>query len=62
MGTNQLYYFLEIELLEKKSFEICDENQDGGLSWAEVETCEVYFDKKNFFHELKNILFSIYHF
>ena len=49
MGTNQLYYFLEIELLEKKSFEICDENQDGGLSWAEVETCEVYFDKKIIF-------------
>ena len=41
MGTNQLYYFLEIELLEKKSFEICDENQDGGLSWAEVDICEV---------------------
>ena len=35
------YIFLEIELLEKKSFEICDENQDGGLSWAEVDICEV---------------------
>merc|ERR1712080_585474 len=32
--------YQKIELLEKKSFEICDENEDGGLSWAEVETCE----------------------
>ena len=40
-----IIFVLEIELLEKKSFEICDENQDGGLSWAEVEICEVCLNK-----------------
>ena len=30
-----------IEALEKKAFEVCDEDGDGGLSWAEVEECEV---------------------
>ena len=37
-----LYYidFLEITILEKKAFEICDEDHDNGLSWDEVEKCE----------------------
>lgn len=31
----------ELELLEQKSFDVCDENLDGGLTWPEVEKCEV---------------------
>ena len=57
MGTNQLYYFLEIELLEKKSFEICDENQDGGLSWAEVDICEVCILTKKILKTSKSLNF-----
>ena len=60
MGTNQLYYFLEIELLEKKSFEICDENQDGGLSWAEVDICEVCILTKKILKTSKSLNFFFF--
>ena len=30
-----------IEALEKKAFEVCDEDGNGGLTWEEVEKCEV---------------------
>jgi len=33
----------DIEALEKKSFKVCDEDEDGGLSWDEVEMCEEQF-------------------
>ena len=33
--------FLGIEFIEKKAFELCDEDGDTGLSWEEVEICEV---------------------
>merc|ERR1712080_180426 len=29
-----------IEFIEKKAFELCDEDGDTGLSWEEVEICE----------------------
>merc|ERR1711936_1366669 len=32
--------FKDIEFLEKKSFDVCDIDEDGGLSWDEVEICE----------------------
>ena len=48
---------LELTLIEKKSFEICDENQDGGLSWPEVDYCEVFY----YFVDLKfHKLFFVY--
>ena len=31
----------DIEFIEKKAFEVCDTDDDGGLSWPEVKICEV---------------------
>ena len=36
-----LTMFLDIEFLEQKAFDVCDMDEDGGLSWDEVEICEV---------------------
>ena len=36
-----LTMFLDIEFLEQKAFDVCDMDDDGGLSWDEVEICEV---------------------
>ena len=35
------YIFLALKDLEKKAFQVCDEDQDGGLTWDEVSKCEV---------------------
>ena len=36
------YIFIaDIEFIEKKAFEVCDTDDDGGLSWPEVKICEV---------------------
>ena len=36
-------YFSDIAYLEWMSFDVCDENGDGGLTWQEVEDCIVSF-------------------
>ena len=35
--------FSDIAYLEWMSFDVCDENGDGGLTWQEVEDCIVSF-------------------
>ena len=35
------FFYLVIHSLEKKAFEICDDDEDGGLNWTEVQNCEV---------------------
>ena len=42
---NKYTFFLVIHSLEKKAFEICDDDEDGGLNWTEVQNCEVSFKK-----------------
>ena len=42
----QLTTFLDIEFLEQKAFDVCDIDDDGGLSWDEVEICEVFTFQK----------------
>ena len=37
-------FFLDYEFIEKKAFELCDEDGDTGLSWEECEVCEVIFE------------------
>jgi len=32
--------FKDVEFLEQKAFDVCDIDEDGGLSWDEVELCE----------------------
>ena len=44
-----------IEALEKKAFEVCDENGDGGLTWEEVEKCEVSLSINSW----KSMMFTI---
>ena len=39
---NELF-LLALKDLEKKAFQVCDEDQDGGLTWDEVSKCEVSF-------------------
>merc|ERR1719219_2368949 len=34
---------IDIQFIEKKAFELCDEDGDTGLSWEEVEICEVTY-------------------
>ena len=34
-------FITDIEFIEKKAFEVCDSDDDGGLSWPEVKLCEV---------------------
>ena len=34
-------FILDVEFLEQKAFDVCDIDEDGGLSWDEVELCEV---------------------
>ena len=41
LTKNLVSLFTDIEALEKKSFKVCDEDEDGGLSWDEVDMCEV---------------------
>ena len=31
----------DIEFIEQKSFEVCDTDEDGGLTWNEVKLCVV---------------------
>ena len=35
------FFIADIEFIEKKAFEVCDTDDDGGLSWPEVKICEV---------------------
>ena len=35
------FFIADIEFIEKKAFEVCDNDNDGGLSWPEVKICEV---------------------
>ena len=41
-NSKSLTIFLDIEFLEQKAFDVCDIDDDGGLSWDEVEICEVF--------------------
>merc|ERR1711976_1020108 len=38
--TNSSDLNVDIEFIEKKAFEVCDTDDDGGLSWPEVKICE----------------------
>ena len=31
----------DIEFIEQKAFEVCDTDEDGGLTWNEVKICVV---------------------
>merc|ERR1719266_2219666 len=35
----------DIEFIEQKAFEVCDTDDDGGLSWSEVQICEDMYGK-----------------
>merc|ERR1711936_46830 len=43
--TNSSDLNVDIEFIEKKAFEVCDTDDDGGLSWPEVKICEDMYGK-----------------